>query len=215
MSISDDLRAQAYASMLRERTVGPALVVTMAATDDAEESPSYRTDAVDRYTAQLLSLWTMLRAGDITASEYRQQVRAAFQKALGIVPESARAQVQALEDQAISRAMDLTASDDEPEDEQSSKPQRHSRAVMAAGLLWAAASLVKVYRKPPLAIWEWQSEDDPATCPECEALDGQQFTREEIPFWPAAGDFGENTACGPNCRCKLRNVANEKSDAPV
>ena len=210
MTIADDLRSRAYAAQLRARA--------LAASDDDH---TLRSAAVERYTARLLTLWTMLRAGDITASEYRKQVQMAFQHAVGVVPDSARAKVQALEDQAIAKAMDLTSKDDDPESEQPSDAQRHSFGTMAAGLVWAAASMASVYRtsetaaEPAVAIYEWQAMDDPGTCPDCEALDGQQFTLDEIPFWPAEGDFDENTQCGPNCRCSLTNVENERTNAPV
>jgi hypothetical protein len=53
----------------------------------------------------------------------------------------------------------------------------------------------------------WVSEDDEATCPDCQMLDGMTWVGDEIDStMPHPGDsrFGGRTQCGPNCRCELQ-----------
>jgi hypothetical protein len=52
----------------------------------------------------------------------------------------------------------------------------------------------------------WNAEDDPATCEDCQMLDGMTWVGAEIDgAMPHPGDsrFGGRTACGPACRCSL------------
>jgi hypothetical protein len=52
----------------------------------------------------------------------------------------------------------------------------------------------------------WVSEDDPATCDDCKALNGMTWVGDEIDAampHPGDSEFGGRTACGPNCRCSI------------
>jgi hypothetical protein len=51
---------------------------------------------------------------------------------------------------------------------------------------------------------EWVAEDDPATCPDCESLDGRTWVGDDRHPYPGESSFGGFPRCGPNCRCQLQ-----------
>jgi hypothetical protein len=184
---------------------------------------------IEAFAALLLSLWARLQSHDLTISAYLAAVGEAYDQFIGTVPDAAQATLDRLRQTALDRASNAadTAKLPDGHEDAPSEAQRSSMAHGVAGALWAGLLAVGAYRvaetsgeagEEALDIWEWQSQDDPATCPDCEALDGQQFSIDEITFWPGEADFGDEppsgTQCGPNCRCDLTHVANDRSNAP-
>ena len=178
---------------------------------------------VEAFAALLLSLWSRLQSHELTTDAYLTAVGDAYDNAVGTVPDVAKATLDRLRQTALDRASNAADTARLPDDHEDapSDAQRGSMAHGVAGALWAGLLAVGAYTaaeqsgEDAIDIYEWQAQDDPATCPDCEALDGQQFTLDEIPFWPAEGDFDENTQCGPACRCELTATANDRTNAPV
>jgi hypothetical protein len=189
--------------------------------DFNEDQP--RDRKVEAFAALLLSLWARLQSHELTTSTYLAAVGEAYDNAVGDVPDAAKPTLDRLRQTALDRAQQAADTARLPDDhaDAPSEAQRGSMAHGVAGALWAGLLAVGAYTaaeasdEPALQIFEWTIAGGPGTCPDCEALDGQQFTLDEIPFWPAEGDFDENTACGPQCRCELTSVANERTNAPV
>jgi 2'-5' RNA ligase len=181
---------------------GAVATVTRAAEEDE------RDRKVDAFAALLLSLVAQLRAGDINEDDLEGQVADAFNEALGEVPPEAVDRVTILRDQALDRAREYVAAveaeaEAEPSDEQKGAWARH-----VAGSLWGAALAAAAFYDPERLLM-WRANDDPRTCPDCDALDGQTFFPSEVVWWPGESDFGEYTECGPECRCTLE-AAEEK-----
>jgi hypothetical protein len=159
-----------------------------------------RSRKVDAFAALIVTLLNSLRARVITPDEYVARINAAFDNTLGDVPFDARAKVEKLKVEAMNRAGNFIGVAD---DEELSEPEKHGMGHMVAGALWAATFVVAAYEEVRTKTLVWQSEADDHVCEDCENLDGEEFYLDEVPFWPGEGDFGENTECGPNCRCKL------------
>lgn len=212
----NELYARSLAQVALEDAMDPALIGAMATADvsrgedDTTSVADARSKKVDAFAALLVLLFGQLQRGTITEAEYLAKVGDAFDAAIGDIPAGAEATIARLRDKAIARAQSFAApaklpsdSDDAPSD-----AQKKSWGQMVAGALWAASIAAVVLAGPKDKVWEWESQEDPAVCEDCDELDGQTFFLSDIQFWPGESDFGESlpdgSQCGPNCRCKMK-----------
>lgn len=61
----------------------------------------------------------------------------------------------------------------------------------------------------------WHTSEDERVCEVCDPLDGEQFSIEDLPFWPGDGGFGGDDNCrgGSLCRCWLEWVSAKEAVA--
>ncbi len=196
-----------YASSLARVMLEDAVV-----RDDTTSVEAARSRKVDAFAALLVSLFADLQSGRLDETEYLARVALAFEAAVGEVPEAVQATITRLRDQALARARSFVKAASLPNDHEDapSDKQKTSWGQIVAGSLWAATIAAGVLSEEKTDIFEWESQDDPAVCDDCDELDGQQFSRDELPFWPGESDFGDSlpdgSQCGPNCRCMVRKV---------
>jgi hypothetical protein len=189
----------------REALLGETSDVPFEIRQTADDRDA-RTEA---YAAALLLLWQRLQAGEITRQEYDGEVAKLIQQQGDAIIEAIARQEDVTPEQVrqgttggmiaglLGKAM-LGASAFAVAGV-ISDAMANAKANMASGAIWAAEHVAESGAKAQDQTATWVCLDDPASCDDCSALNGEEWAVADIPQFP--GDGG--TQCLGNCRCTL------------